>query len=496
MGKYLAILLPLLFGICSSCSDKDKNKVVLIFDRPIHATHYVSASFFFRRFNPDAGVISYFKKDTVMFYSPKKDFDTLKLSVKGDGIEVVFKKSLEPFRYYLMAGDTVLFHLDSLEKPFLDSKVSKTNTNFYNLPYQIKTGVKYLKMHPSIGLVNLGYETERLEAAKKEFPQFYEKAKADFVPRDSLVKSIEIYNANFAEKIAELKENAIFSKEQIKYSCYLQELSKHYLCLGKAFAKMEKPIKGVFDNFYNDDYMQYVSYKNFLEHSFGKYYEQAEKIPNVYGGISNNVDRREIFNKIMEATNIPPMTKNFALKFVLQKVVKQFTEEEAEPYLKKYVEFTKDTSIFEKKKQNNYAVDDLLLKDLSGNEITFEKLQQKHKGKVLYVDFWASWCGPCKYQMPASKKLHKKLEKEDVVFLYFAFRDSEIAWKKACKELDLEENSYFIVNPKTAKIIADCQIRGIPHYLLFDKNGKLVDKSAPRPEQEASEKAILKYLNE
>lgn len=479
-----------------SCKEPMQKEVIVIFDKPIHATHYVSASKFFRRFNPDAGVISYLKKDTVMFYSPKKDFDTLKLSAKGDGIEVVFKKSLEPFRYYLMTGDTVLFHLDSLEKPFLDSKVSKTNTKFYNLPYQIKTGVKYLKMHPSIGLVNLGHEMERIEAAKNEFPEFYEKVKADFVPRDSLVKSIEIYNANFVDKIAELKENAIFSKEQIKHLYYLQKLSKHYLCLGKAFAEMEKPIKGAFDNFYNDDYIQYVSYKNFLEHSFGNYYEQAEVIPRLYGGTTGKMDSRETFNKIMEATNIPPMTKNFALKFVLQKVVKQFTEEEAAPYAKKYVELTKDSSIFEKKKQNNYAVDDLLLKDLSGNEVTFEKLQQKHKGKVLYVDFWASWCGPCKYQIPASKKLHKKLEKEEVVFLYFAFRDSEIAWKKACKELGLEENSYFIVNPKTAKIIADCQIRGIPHYLLFDKNGKLVDKNAPRPKQEASEKAILKYLNE
>lgn len=118
-------------------------------------------------------------------------------------------------------------------------------------------------------------------------------------------------------------------------------------------------------------------------------------------------------------------------------------------------------------------------------EVTFENLAgekislSSFKGKVIYVDFWASWCGPCRQEFPFSKQLQNDLKnKDEVVFLYISIDENKEAWKKAVSSLGLDKGGVNVYAPELA---AAYGVSAIPRYMLFNKEGQLVDPNAPRP---------------
>ena len=106
---------------------------------------------------------------------------------------------------------------------------------------------------------------------------------------------------------------------------------------------------------------------------------------------------------------------------------------------------------------------------------------KKYKGKVIYLDFWASWCAPCKIEMPNAAKLRDRLKGKDVVFLYFGFQDQKESWLAARKEIGIE-GEHYLLSPKLIKEAKELfEIGGIPHYAIIDKDGTVLEKSAQRP---------------
>ena len=103
---------------------------------------------------------------------------------------------------------------------------------------------------------------------------------------------------------------------------------------------------------------------------------------------------------------------------------------------------------------------------------------EKHKGKLIYLDFWASWCAPCVRSMKSAKKLREKYRGKDVVFIYLAYNDKVDKWKSSVKKnkVDYLSECYFIENSKMSKFLVDIKLKTIPRYLLYDKEGKLIHK--------------------
>ncbi len=134
------------------------------------------------------------------------------------------------------------------------------------------------------------------------------------------------------------------------------------------------------------------------------------------------------------------------------------------------------------------------LRDKKYSEESFESIIEKYKGKVIYMDFWASWCRPCKNEMPYSLRLQKYFKGKDVVFVYFSSDRNPEAWERTIKAMQITGEHYLFNKKVYTERNRIAQVKYIPRYMLFDKNGNLVDDNAPRPSSSNIKTEIEKLL--
>ncbi|MGL4331287.1 MAG: TlpA family protein disulfide reductase [Bacteroidales bacterium] len=95
------------------------------------------------------------------------------------------------------------------------------------------------------------------------------------------------------------------------------------------------------------------------------------------------------------------------------------------------------------------------------------------KGKYLLIDFWASWCGPCRKAIPHLKDVYEKYGNKGLEIFSVSVDKDDKAWKKAMAEENMPWPQ--VCAPNSGKeIMEEYQFRGIPHLVLLDKNGKII----------------------
>ena len=132
------------------------------------------------------------------------------------------------------------------------------------------------------------------------------------------------------------------------------------------------------------------------------------------------------------------------------------------------------------------------------NQVTsLDKIMGYLKEKVVYVDYWASWCAPCREAMPASRELNQLYKGEDVVFIYLSIDKNKNDWQSASsiEYLDAHEHNYLVLNHDQSSFKEKLKINSIPRYLLYNKKGELVHQNAPGPNSEEIRELIDKLLN-
>lgn len=104
----------------------------------------------------------------------------------------------------------------------------------------------------------------------------------------------------------------------------------------------------------------------------------------------------------------------------------------------------------------------------------FASIMEKYKGKVVYVDFWATWCGPCLSGMERIKPLKEELKDKAIEFVYITNQSSPVdTWNKMVP--DITGQHYRVNSDEWNHFASKFNISGIPHYVLVDKNGSVVN---------------------
>lgn len=134
------------------------------------------------------------------------------------------------------------------------------------------------------------------------------------------------------------------------------------------------------------------------------------------------------------------------------------------------------------------------LENSSANQI-FDSILNKNNGKVIYLDCWATWCGPCKAEMPRSKKLMEKMKNKDVAFVFLCIDSEEKLWKANLAELQIGGQHYYLNQEQSTDLRKIFEVRGIPHYFLINKEGVIVEKGSHLRPDGVNEK-IEKLLEE
>lgn len=130
------------------------------------------------------------------------------------------------------------------------------------------------------------------------------------------------------------------------------------------------------------------------------------------------------------------------------------------------------------KKMNNLKAPNFDFENHAGGKTTLESL----KGKYVYIDLWATWCGPCRAEIPFLKELEKSLHDKNIAFVSIS-TDSEKdheKWKTFVKEKELTGIQLY-ADRANMDFIKAFNVNTIPRFILIDPSGTVVDADAARP---------------
>lgn len=119
------------------------------------------------------------------------------------------------------------------------------------------------------------------------------------------------------------------------------------------------------------------------------------------------------------------------------------------------------------------------------------------KGKYVYIDVWATWCGPCIREIPALKKVEEKYHGKNIEFVSISVdvaKDHD-KWKKFVDDKALGGIQLFADKNWTSDFIKSFGINSIPRFILIDPNGKVVKSDAARPSNAELQKQLDALLN-
>lgn len=453
------------------------------------------------------------------------EFDTLIIKTNRKFIEFRHTfKALEKLSYMFQNGDSVLFTYKD-KTPIASVLNRETKTHDVNFDLFIKETL---------------YPEDYSSYVKYRHPFLFQKHTGNI--RQDFDRVVSVANENFAPEINREKtfvdslyKNDLISIESYQLLTtqliYKQKLIELFRLRGGPFppknvipniTRENFNIQLGYDNemgFINggnildieNDSLLYFGYQNEIIQWIYHYYlaRKVGSIKSTYyingvasaGGITS--DCLALYDTIQTCSMLSQQAKTTLKLHTIQLIFENYSIDEAKQAFLKFSTDVKDSALINYVK-NKYTLPDNLNNDsfdlelhsINSEKTTFDNLLEKHKGKVIYIDFWSSGCPPCIEQFKHSKRLKVLYKDKGLVQIYISSEPDKRQWEKACTKFDIIDESYFVSNQYTSKQWENMNIKYVPHYMIYDKNGNQAIQAAPRPESEDLIKILNKYLLE
>lgn len=129
--------------------------------------------------------------------------------------------------------------------------------------------------------------------------------------------------------------------------------------------------------------------------------------------------------------------------------------------------------------------------DIHGNKVTLKDL----RGKYVYIDIWATWCPPCRDELPFLKTLEEKFKDKNIWFVSISCDKNKEKWMKMVKEEKL--GGIQLHMGKDWSFMEAFNNRKIPRFILVDRKGKIISPKTSRPSEPETEEMLraLKGIN-
>lgn len=420
------------------------------------------------------------------FYIPHFDYflQTDTIVYKSRGIKSIQASinlaSSIPFQlknktFFLDKTDSLSIVIDSLNNMTFTSKYAGNYIFYDSLKAIYKLPV--LRATQSLNLLSsLKQKTFHDNLQLLENFQRKHRTSADF---DEYIKS-EVYFLHYLNVYT-----PIFNKKLQGTSIpndYLSEINQLYIFTNKAFnSRAYQDFMQRFIEFYADTsgtetgLRKLTSIINFIDSKFDKPHQEWLKT-----GFLKSYSKR-----------IKPR-ETVAFYALVDKVEADLSNEAYKRLCKKIMTFINRRPVSIPDEVLNYK-----LLTTNNHEISLQQILDANKGKIIYVDFWATWCGPCIEMLPYSKKLKSTPTGKDIEIVYISLDYTTDAWQKGLKKYELLAEQNFLLNKvgEPSLIEKYFNVDSIPRYLILDKEGKLVNASAPRPDRVSLLESIINLLN-
>jgi thiol-disulfide isomerase/thioredoxin len=436
-----------------------------------------------------------------------KKNDTLKLSFKDYAFFYLSNKNTYIDTLLLSLGDTLFITADNntLSKKIIryDDQIEDLNNDF--VKYKSKNSLQIKIDSLTAIFYTINYKAQPL-AGTDDYYKF------KLYPLKVSRENFKLKNTDLIEMIALRKkqyENDVnFLNKKTKYNSNLISLQKENLQI-ELFNKVMmlynlSKDKVAFDFLNSKTFINDQLIKNTYGQAIMMFYlrKNVVKKETDYSKSREYIDFKEAFDFT------PQYFKDSLAKYARFLSIKSMISyEESDIEIKKryeifknvyndnrLVKFLDETYLLniDRNKINNA---DLMLIDAFGKTVNLKDVIKSLTGNLVYIDFWASWCAPCRSAMPSSLILNEKLKNNRVTFIYLSIDKDLDKWKKASaiEKLNSKKHNYLVLNQDN-DFFKSINFNLIPRYLLYDRTGNLVHKNAPGPEGEEIKSLLSKYF--
>ncbi|MDE5610426.1 MAG: TlpA family protein disulfide reductase [Odoribacter sp.] len=204
----------------------------------------------------------------------------------------------------------------------------------------------------------------------------------------------------------------------------------------------------------------------------------------------HNMPKFENFRYIQEELNyvITRFKNPKVTEFIVDAIISEYIErngvdklEELEPIYRTKVTDSKKKAAFEElcNKWKRITAGQLspifAYKDINGKTVHLSDF----RGKYVYIDCWATWCGPCRREQPFLEKLEKKYANKNICFVSISCDQDKAVWEKVVREEKLK--GIHLIADEDDTFMSAYMVSAIPHFILIDPEGKIVNNNMSRP---------------